>query len=230
MMHKGKLRAKSKVEIEPKRRTTSSGREIISIKDLLEWAFATECATLDFDEIGEAQGGSMPGVGSEWRIGQMLELGLEPGEGVKVDTSFGRSLPHNDAELVATVVRNALNWWEAVSVAELARQCRAPDWDLGPLTCQPEAWGKRNHHGQMGKTKRLEDFVYTKGGRTYHRQVLMTPIKFYPDVSNIAAARRKYLNWISALMSVRAAMRGHQMERFILSDTMPNRAPWKKRC
>lgn len=205
-----------------------SGREMISIKGLLEWAFATECATLDYDEIGEVSGGQRPGVGMEHRIMQMGALGKRAGELVMPDTSVGRSYPHDDAELVATVLRNTVTFNLATRVAELARTCRAPEWDLGPQRLQPREWGKRNHHGIHGKTEIVREVAYLQRGRRRVRKDLWVPCEWMPSNSQIAAARRGYLDWWGALLSVVAGLRGVELSRFVLTDRMPPMTPWKE--
>ncbi|MFY0619035.1 hypothetical protein [Shimia sp.] len=205
-----------------------TGRELISVKGLLEWAFATECATLDYDEIGEVSGGHRPGVGMEYRIMQMGALGKEPGELVVPDTSVGRSYPHDDAELVATVLRNTVTFDLAIRVADLARGCRAPEWDLGPQHLRPRDWGKRNHHGKHGKTEVVREVAYLQRGRRRVRKDLWVPCEWTPSNGQIAAAHRGYLDWWGALLSVVAGLRGMELSRFVLNDRMPPMAPWQK--
>lgn len=205
-----------------------AGREIISVRALLEWAFAVECATLDFDEVGQVAG-SMPSCGAEHRIYQQLSLGKVRGEGVRPDTSFGRSLPHDDAEIVATVLRNAVPFSLAVQVAELSRTCRIPRWDLGPQRLEPAEWGKRNHLGRFGKTEVCSRVEYGCRGRRRVREELWVPCRWVPSASQIAAARRGYLNWWGALLLVAGGLRGVELSRFTLSDSMPEMEPWKKK-
>lgn len=208
-------------------KTDCLGREVISVKRLLEWAFATECAQLDYDEVGAALGIGMPGVGAEYRIEQQLALGFERGEGVRPDTSFGRSLPHDDAELVATVLRNAVPFTLATSMAQYARACRVPKWDLGPQSFEPVSWGKRNHIGRYGKTEVCETIRYVSRGRMRSRQVLCTPVRVVPSADQIASARRRYLEWWGGLLSVLGDLRWVELSRFVVSERMPPMEPWK---
>ncbi|WP_168797958.1 hypothetical protein [Pacificoceanicola onchidii] len=212
------------------RNVDEQGREIISIKRLLEWAFATECATLDFDEVGAALGIGLPGVSAEHRVGEMLAMGFERGEGVRPDTSFGRSHPHDDAELVATALRNAVPFDVAIWVAELARMCRVPRWNLGQPKLQPRAWSKRNHLGQLGKTEVCREVEYMQGRRKRVRQELWVPCVWAPSVGEVAAARRGYLRWWGALLSVRSDLRRMDLARYSVSDRMPPMQPWRNSC
>jgi hypothetical protein len=214
---------------EKTRPVTDCGREVISIKGLLEWAFATECATLDYDEIGVALGIGLPSVGMEYRIGEGLALGKEPGLCVRPDTSFGRSYPHDDAEIVATILRNAVSFNMAVRVAELARACRVPGWDLGQPVLQPREWGKRNHLGRYGKAEVYREVSTIVRGRKRVRKEYWTPCVWVPSAPQIAAARRGYLDWWGALLSVMGDLRHVDLSRFVLSDVMPPMEPWKQR-
>ncbi|WP_136440325.1 hypothetical protein [Pacificoceanicola onchidii] len=211
----------------PTRALDDSGREIISVRSLLEWAFATECATLDFDEVGAALGIGLPAAGAEYRVSQQLALGRRRGEGVRPDTSFGRSNPHDDAELVATILRNAVPFHLAVRMAELARACTIPNWDLGEQRLQPKEWGKRTRAGQHGKTAVLQVVEYVLRGRRRRREELYVPCHWVPSACQIASARRAYLDWWGGLLAVSAGLRGVELSRYVLSDHMPPMAPWQ---
>lgn len=207
--------------------TDDRGRQIISVKGLLEWAFATECAGLDCDEIGTALGYGLPNAGAEFAIGQQLRLGFKRGEGVRPDTSFGRSHPHDDADIVASILGNTVRFDLAVKVAELARSCATPKWDLGQQRIQPMNWSKRNQRGLFGKTEVCRTVEYVVRGRKRQRKDLWVPCVWVPSASQIAAARRGYLDWWGALLSVSAGLRAVELDRFVLSDRMPPMRPWK---
>lgn len=209
------------------RPTAECGREIISVRSLLEWAFAVECATLDYDEVGAALDMGLPASGAEYRIAEQLKLGFKPGEGVRPDISFGYSSPHDDAELVATILRNSVQFDLAVRVAELARACVVPKWDLGQQVLQPRSWGRRNQRGVYGKTEVVRTIEYVVRGRKRKRDDHWVPCVWVPSASQIAAARRGYLDWRGALLSVAAGLRGVDLDRFVVSDVMPPMTPWK---
>ena len=211
------------------------GREIIPIKSLLEWAFGTECARLDFDEVSASAGGSGIGPCATKRIIDQLELGLERGAGVRVDTSIGRSYPHDDAEIIATMVRNVLPWYRAVAVAELARSFRMPDAMVGVVPhLQPAEW-VCNRHGWRG---RKADAAALGGDGWQHvrrrnrKGVLVavkveyTPCAWVPDAKSIAAARRAYLDWWNDLLTIRAHLAGTDLTRWHISEKMPAMKPW----
>jgi len=201
------------------------GRRLIGVRGLLEWAFGTEFASLEYDEL---DGGFVPSFGNEYRIMQQLALGKEPGIGVRVDTSFGRSHPHDDAELVASVLRHSVEWHLAVRVAEFARTCRAPVWDLGPQHLRPKVWGKENQHGSMGKAEVYREVTYVSRGRRRTRKDMWVPCIVTPSVAEIAAARRAWLDWWGALLAVRGGLRHVELTRWCVTDRMPQMTPWRK--
>ena len=49
-------------------RPDSSGRRTVSILELLHWAFARECASIDFDELANSADGVVVGVDTIWRL------------------------------------------------------------------------------------------------------------------------------------------------------------------
>lgn len=206
---------------------SADGKELISVRGLLNWAFGIEFASMDFDEVGASAFDFAPAVGSEYRIMQQLSLGKRSGEGVRPDTSFGRSYPHEDAELVASVLRYSVPWDLALRVAELARAGRTPQWDLGPQRFQPRAWSKRNHLGQYGKSEVCREVAYVSRGRRRVRKEYWTPIVLVPGAREVAAARRAYLDWWGALLSVQAGMRGVTLSKFEVTDRLPPMTPWK---
>lgn len=203
------------------------GRELISTRGLLEWAFGVEYASIEYDEV-EAVAGGGGGTSPEYRIMQQLALGTEPGVGVKVDTSIGRSHPSDDADLVASVLRNSVRWSTAIWVAELARAGRVPRWDLGQPRLQPKRWGKRNHVGQLGRTEVVREVSYVCRGRRRVRKDLWVPCVWVPSSSEVARAHRHYLDWWGALLAVRAGLRSIELKRFAVIETLPPMEPWKK--
>ncbi|SDF91033.1 hypothetical protein [Alloyangia pacifica] len=225
MGHRQLAREKVGVERGPR---AANGKELISVRGLLNWAFGIEFASMDFDEVGSAAVEYRPAVGAEYRIMQQLSLGKRSGEGVRPDTSFGRSLPHDDADLVASVLRNSVPWHMAIRVAELARAGRAPQWDLGPQRFQPREWSKRNHLGQYGKAEVCQEVSYVCRGRQRVRKEYWTPVMVVPSAREMASARREYLDWWGALLSVHAGLSGVQLRKFEVTDRMPPMTPWRK--
>lgn len=212
----------------PVRRKAECGRDLISVQGILHWAFAVEFAGLDYDEDGTTANDARPARGAEYAIMQSLELGFEPGQGVKPDTFYGRSHPHADAELVATTVRHELSWPFAAQVAQCARLQRAPVWDLGVPKWQPVEWARRNRHGQFGKTEVCGRHHTEVRGRVRGVDVKWTPITCNPHPGAVASARRAYLNWYGSLLSIRVRLQGFELKKFVVTNRMPERTPWKK--
>lgn len=202
------------------------GREIVSVRLLLEWAFAREKVSLDFDEVG----GGPVYVDSTRRIMDAMAISTgAPGTCLRVDASGGRSLPHHDADVVASVLRNTVPWSVAVQVAEMARTARVPQWDLGPQRMVPRAWGRSNQHGVQARAEQIGETRYVSRRRGVVRTpVMWVPVTVEPAASRIAAARRGYLDWWGALLAVLAGLRGVDLDLFEVSAALPPMEPWKK--
>jgi hypothetical protein len=202
------------------------GREVVSTRTLLEWAFARERASLEFDEIEPAA----PAVDSTRRIMDAMALSTgDPGTCLRIDAGGGRSLPHHDADVVASVLRSSVPWSTAVRVAELARNCSAPRWDIGPQRLVPRDWGRCNQYGVLAKSEICGTYSYRSRRRgMVTRQVMWTPVRVEPTASQIAAARRSYLDWWGALLAVMAGMKGVDLDLFQVSGALPPVEPWRK--
>lgn len=230
MMHKiGPMRAAA--ALSPERPRDASGREMISIRGLLEWAFAVECASLDHDEVGQIGPDGFSYRSATAGICDMLALGDpggEPGRGVKVDVFGGRSYPHDDAELVATTVRAVLTWGDAVTMAEHARTCSAPVWDLPPTACKPVEW--KGARFDVAKTISPPRKGVRIGGRLVRYVPTFCPVHYSPTAMQIGAARRAYLAWVTNLLHLRGAMQSIEFQRFVVIEPLPKRMPWKNTC
>lgn len=202
------------------------GRERVSVRLLLEWAFAREKAALEFDEVG---GGASVGCDSTRRIMEAMALSTgEPGSCLRVDQSGGRSLPHHDAEVVVSVLRRSVPWSVAVQVAELARTCACPRWDIGPQRMVPCGWRGANQNRRLAKTEVIGEVRYRTRRGEVRKAVTVCPVTVEPSASQVAAARRRYLDWRGALMDVQAGLRGVTFDLFELTDALPALAPWDK--
>ncbi|RBO54049.1 hypothetical protein DSD19_06190 [Rhodovulum sp. BSW8] len=196
------------------------------VRAALEWAFGTECARFDHDEIGAVGGTGWRSYGMEYVAIQQEQLGA------RVDTSPGRSWPHDDAELIATVVRNTLPWYAATQVADLARAGRTPDWmpDARPR-CVPVKW-RETSHGPRAAQADGDTWRY-RAGRGRHGAAVVEmrgaccPVTYYPTAGQIAAARRAYLDWWGWLLDLQAALRGAGLVSIEVTRAMPPMEPWK---
>lgn len=196
------------------------GRELIGIRSLLHWAFAIEKAQLCPPDGPDGIGG-YGYASSTAAILRHEQLGCRIGGG-------GRSDPHPDADMIAETIVLCLHWPLAVWVADLSRSGRVPQWDLGQPRLEPVAWSKRNHLGRHGKTEVCRVVEYMQRGRMRRRQDMWVPCRWVPGQDQIAAARRGYLDWWGALLSLSASLSTVQFDRFRLTDRMPPMVPWKK--
>ncbi|WP_216647016.1 hypothetical protein [Roseovarius sp. THAF27] len=215
---------------QPARPVDDAGKELISIRSLLEWAFAVEHAQLEYDDLRDT------GIVREYaarsqtaNVCDMLAIGKDGarGIGVRVDATPGRSYPHEDADLVAAMVKIALPWRLATMVAELARAGRTPDWgqDMRPRV-EPREW-RNTRHGAYAKTEKMGVVQYVSRGRVRAAPLMACPIVYRDTAQEIARVRRGYLEWWSALLSVRCALANNEMRRFALTETMPCQRPWQ---
>jgi hypothetical protein len=205
------------------RDTMGRVRQEISIQRLLEWAFADECAQVDFedDNFDSCHGGG----GAEWRIAQIARLGC------RVDGG-GRSYPDADADIVAGAVaalpEGCGGRGMAVQIAELARARRVPDAMMGAVArCIPRAT-RQNMHGTWSQTEVIGRGVDCSGRKVKRYDILVCPVTYTHTSADIARARRNYLQWRLALMELRQTFVIHNdLSRWMLSDVLPSRAPWQ---
>lgn len=201
----------------------------VSIQELLEWAFRSECAQLEFDEIRASSGAPIQSYGAEYLLIQRQLLGC------KIDGG-GRSEPHPDAEIVASAVA-ALPVSHggrpmAIRIAELARAGMVPDWAPGArMICEPVQWQSQLKHGRRhAKTVAVGKERYVYRGRLREYEVRLCPVRFRNDADYLASLRREYLRWWSALRELRETFRVYGgLSAFAVTGTMPVMWPWTER-
>lgn len=210
--------------------------ETMSVRQALEWAFGTECAYFDVDEIGASAGAGHRAIGTEAIIEQRFQLGR-----VAIDRSPGRSEPAEDAELIASVVRATLPFREAVWVADLARAGITPDamvdavpriepveWVAGrPDGSGRSWWGKREDARALGAQGWLPQPRRNRKGAIVYDAVQYTPCTWSPTPRQIATAHRRYLDWYGHLFDLRYAIRAAGPRWFEVTDDMPPMTPWR---
>lgn len=200
-------------------------RRQISIQSLLEWAFADECASIDFEDAGTLA----VGYGSMGNAGLMADYGAL---GCRV-SGGGRSLPDPDADLVAAAVavlpEGCGGRRMAVQIAELARARAMPDAFFGVQPrCEPKGW-RVNQNGRRAETQSLGIEIDSSGRKARRHNVLVCPVVYRPDGGQVAAARRNYLQWWSALSELRITFEIHgNLSRWAVDECMPPMTPWKK--
>lgn len=201
----------------------------MGIQQALEWAFGKECARLDLETL-DPENVYRPAVGSEWLIWQRHMLGATVDEG---GGSWGGSAPHHDAEVIAAFVANLApgngGRGMAIRVAELARAGVTPDWMPEARTrCVPVAW-RNSKHGPFARTEVVETIETLHRGRRTRRDVVCCPVTYTPTGSQIAAARRGYLDWWGALLALSSDLRGcGLLGRVEVTDVMPPMTPWRR--
>ncbi|MDJ0631088.1 MAG: hypothetical protein QNJ44_22715 [Rhodobacter sp.] len=194
-----------------------TGKELIATWPLCMWAFGDEKAVLDRDDRPLCR----PSFGTEYLILQRGALG-----GVAIDTSPGRSLPHEDAQMVASLVQSVLPWGQARLIADCARRMTPPDWKPNPQpTCQPVAWrGSKNGRYAQTEVWRGRDRWYPVGCRKFGRAC---PVTYTDTADEIKAERGVYLDWIGGLIKLRKAFRPILWSKYCLTQHLPPPRPWK---
>ena len=214
--------------------TARAARREMSIEQALRWAFGTEHARVEFNEMGETSGAARMGVDGIWLMMQRGQLGCEIDGG-------GTSDPAWDAEVIASAVTNLPESWGgrsmATQIATLARAGMAPDWmpDARPRFSPSEV--DQNQHGWTAKTAEAQH-LGSRGwpvqerrgrkGRVVKEPVLFCPVFVGPTQAEIARARRRYLDWIGALYWLHGDLKATGILSTIrLTDEFPKLAPWR---
>lgn len=211
--------------MQPRGHTIRSKRQM-TVVQLLEWAFRVECAEIETDPFAQIGGTAMPGVGTEYLMMQRAALGC-----VAIDTSRGRSRPHDDAEVVAAVVEalpaahGGISM--AIHVASLARAGRTPDWMKGAVTrVVPQDW-RTNRSGRHPATAVCGEAFTMRAGRSVRHVVRYTPVTYTPTASQIASARRAYLDWWGALLDIQYRLLCADLVAHDVTRVMPPLTPWR---
>lgn len=203
-------------------------RRDMPIQSALEWAFATERASLDFDE---AKGdNARPGVSPLWTVMQRGQLGCQVDGG-------GWSAPARDADIIASAVAHLPQLIEgqpagrrmALRIAELARAGMAEDWgkDLRPC-CVPRAWKCENQYGRDAATEVVgTELVVARDGRQRPFPLLACPVTYTATADSIRRARAAYHRWCDALAWLALDLRRRGiLDRISITSVLPDPEPW----
>ena len=208
------------------RASTGAAREI-GIWQLIVWAFRAEFAQLDLDEFAPAGGLSMEAMLMErCRIGCKIDGG-------------GRSSPHPDADLVASALsvlpEGCGGIRMALQIVELARAGILPDWRVD-VAIVPVNY-QQNQHGLFSATADAKDLGKAGWPATERRKrrggvsldpVLYCPVTIVGTAAVVAAKRRGYLQFWSALLELRTTFQlGRDLSAWKVTDAMPPMEPWK---
>ena len=199
----------------------------MTIQQALEWAFATECARLDFDELG-ANEFDRPGCDIISVIQQRGALGCTVDGG-------GFSDPHPDAQIIAAAVEalpvSVGGRKMAGVVAECARVRRVPDWkeadNPGIVPC---GWELTDRGSWTAATRKLTAVTYRyarkREMRTYTPEIC--PISYSGSAAALGERRRRYLAWYGALLHLLSDLsQTDALDHVRLTSGLPDLAPWK---
>jgi hypothetical protein len=201
---------------------------VVSVRSLLHWTFGVEHARLDFDELASVSVG-YPGVSAEYRLMQRQLLGCQVDGG-------GQSDPHDDAQIVASIV-SALpialgGRGMAVLIAALARGDLVPDtMPDARAVCEPLEWRANKHGKRYAKTSSGGPVSYVHRGQERTADVRLCPVRFRGTAQDLAAMRRGYIGWRLALLDLRCTLQVRGvMACHIVTDKLPPIRPWQENC
>lgn len=198
-------------------------RAVGSVRQVLEWAFGAECASVDFDEFRAPAGRDT--------IAVLMDRGLL---GCKVDGGRmgGGAQSADDAEIVAGVVASLPvsrgGRGMAVKVAEYARAGSVPEYypDARPRVVPLEWRGSK--HGPHAVTEDARDLRFAGFGRFAVKDSRCCPVRIVPTAQQIGAARRFYLDWIGALMHIQHELQVIGLSRWEITRELPEMTPWTR--
>lgn len=204
-----------------------AGKRAVSVLELIEWAFQRERVGLDFDEI-ERETGARSGIGMEYILMEQARLGCRVQGG-------GRSQAHHDADIVAAALaslpESVGGRRMAIWIAELARAGERPDHLGGArLQCVPASW-RRCRHGNFAQTLPCRDAALMWPADQLGRKAdgSVCPVIYVNTAYQIAAARRRYLDWYRALHHLRFQLTtACHLTSYTVTQALPEAAPWKK--
>lgn len=214
---------------------SKTGKQNISITGLLHWAFARECARVDFDELANSSGGQRVGTDTIWRMMQAKRLGCRPDGG-------GHSDPHPDADIVASAVSylpdHVGGKRMALVIQELAINNEVPYWyqdeipRIFPTDTHTNKHGVRAVKGdaaQLGSEGWPNYNRRNRKGNLVKEKVEYCPVVVRPSVDQIARARRAYLSWWGAMLELQSTFQMYDnLSCWVVNDDMPALTPWEK--
>lgn len=197
-------------------------RQTLSIRAALEWAFGTECASLDFAE--DKGDNARPGVSPLWTVIQRGQLGCQVDGG-------GWNPPARDADIIASAVAHLPAPWGrrmALRIAELARSGQTPDWGEGMRPqCIPVGWRCENQFGPQAVTEVVRVERITHRGRTRDFPVLACPVTYTASADTITRLRAQYQTWCEALAWLACDLRSRGiLDRVTITAVLPDPEPW----
>jgi hypothetical protein len=199
----------------------------MSIERALRWAFADECASVDFDELGATSHGNRQGIDG---VAIMINRGAL---GCQIDGG-GQSEPAWDAQIIASAVTNLPQAFGgrgmAVRLAEHARAGSRPDWIADDrMRCVPRDW-RMTKHGPFAKTELVGAFQTTFRGRKVMHDIYACPVRYTPTPQQVSSARRAYFEWWRALLHIQGNLRRMNiLARIRITTDLPPLEPWNRK-
>lgn len=197
------------------------GLRQMTVLQALHWAFAVEKASVDFDDFAAPVGRDT--------IDRLIRQGLL---GCKVDGG-GRSFPHDDADVIASLVARLPHAHGgasmAVRVAQLARIGASPDWMPGARpACVPQEV-RLTKHGARARSECVGQVVTMFRGRKVVHDVMACAVTYRPSRDEIAAMRAEYDAWFGAVAWLWEALRGGGLRTVQVMGGLPAFRPWERR-
>lgn len=197
----------------------------LSVVKALEWAFAVEQVSIEFDEVNPDA--YTVGCDPIWRMMRQAELGCRVQGG-------GVSPRADDAEVIASIVARLPvaqgGKGMALQVAHHARACSVPDamMDAVPKVL-PKGWFT-NRYGTTAQTEVVGEVEVLHRGRKTKHPLIACPIRYTPSAAQIVSARRGYLDWWGALVHLRYELATCGLSTIEVTKDMPPLTPWRKTC
>jgi hypothetical protein len=206
----------------------SKAKRAMSVQQALEWAFRVEKAQLELPEPSDPERGPGVGFGLEYVLMQRAALGCRVDGGRYKMGDY----THEDAEVIAAAVAgmpDSLGGKRmAIRVAELARAGLTPDWMPGAVPRCVPVETRQNQHGVRAVTEVVGTERVLSRGKWRTVEVLACPVTFSPHPHQIAAARRAYDDWRTALGWVRDGLiAGGMLREVEVTGVMPKVEPWE---
>ncbi|WP_312526743.1 hypothetical protein [Paracoccus sp. (in: a-proteobacteria)] len=214
------------------RRVPYRAPERLNIEQALTWAFANECAGIDFDKFGASEFERV-GIDPLWRAAQMKILGTMVQGG-------GSNPPAHDAQVIASFVEQLPDQFGgrrmAIQIVDLARARKAPDWGQGVrMACVPfEGFEMCDCDGEpSGDGLFLMGAVRTDGSPWVWRDRWRTRqerrgrycrVTYTGTAASINAARANYQAWVTALIYLQAHL--SRALAIQITDELPTFSPW----
>ena len=205
---------------------TAPAKRQLSVVKALEWAFAVEQVSIEFDEVNPDA--YTVGCDPIWRMMRQAELGCRVQGG-------GVSPRADDAEVIASIVARLPvaqgGKGMALQVAHHARACSAPDpmLDATPRVVPRDGW-RLTKHGEFARTEVVGQVETVYRGRKAVHDLVACPISYSPSAAQIASARRGYLDWWGALVHLRYELSTCGLSTLEVTQDMPPLTPWRTTC